>query len=300
MNYYQLTAAISDYTQNTFTSVELNTFIVQAEERIFNTVQFPSIRRNVYAPMSAANQYLSCPVDFISVYSLAVIDLSGNYSYLLNKDVNFIREAYPNPLTSTGLPGHYAIYGPQYTNPAALSLLLGPTPDQSYVTELHYFYYPPSIVPGEVTSFASNTAGSSYTSGTFYNASLTGGTGSGATAIVVVVSGVITSVTLQTPGFGYVVGDILTYVDPNGVGTGGTITVGAVSSSGQSWLGDFYDTVLLYGALMEAYTFMKGEEDILKLYDAKYKEALGQAKRAGDALERQDSYRSGQYRQKVT
>jgi hypothetical protein len=299
VNYYQLTAAISDYTQNTFTSVELNTFLQQAEQRIFNTVQFPSIRKNVYAPLSATNQYLSCPADFISVYSLAVIDTTGSYKYLLNKDVNFIREAYPNPLTSVGLPAHYAIYGPQYNNPNGLSLLMGPTPDQSYAAELHYFFYPPSIVPGEIVSFSSNTVGSLYTNGTFYNATLLGGSGSAATATVTVVAGATTSIALQTPGFGYVVGDVLTYVDPVGVGSGGTAIVGAVSSSGQSWLGDFYDTTLLYGALVEAYTFMKGEEDIIKLYEAKYKEALSQAKRAGDALERQDSYRSGQYRQKV-
>lgn len=299
MNYFQLTAAISDYTQNTFTSVELNTFIQQAEERIFNTIQFPSIRKNVYAPLTAANQYLSCPVDFISVYSLAVVDSTGSYNYLLSKDVNFIREAYPNPATSIGLPVHYSIFGPQYNNPNGLSLLLGPTPDQSYATELHYFFYPPSIVPGEVTSFASTTVGSGYTNGTFYNATLSGGSGTGATATVIVVSGSITSIIPQTPGFSYVVGDVLAYVDPNGVGTGGTATVGVVSSSGQSWLGDFYDPVLLYGALIEAYTFMKGEADILQLYEAKYKEALGQAKRAGDGLERSDVYRSGQFRQKV-
>lgn len=300
MNYFQICTAISDYTQNTFTSVELNTFLQQAEERIFNTIQFPSIRKNVYAPLTATNPYLTCPADFISVYSLAVIDSTGSYNYLLNKDVNFIREAYPNPTTSIGLPVHYAIFGPQYNNPNGLSLLMGPTPDMAYSAEMHYFFYPPSIVPGEIVSFSSNTIGSGYTTGTFYNATLSGGSGSGATATVVVTSGVVSSITVQTPGFSYVFGDVLTYVDPNGVGAGATVTVGVVSSSGQSWLGDFYDAVLLYGALVEAYTFMKGEADIIQLYEAKYKEALGQAKRAGDALERQDSYRSGQVRQKVT
>jgi hypothetical protein len=194
----------------------MNTFIEQAEQRIYNTVQFPSLRKNVTGVTSPANKYLACPGDFLSTYSLAVIEASGNYSYLLNKDVNFIREAYPSP-TDTALPKYYALFGPQSSNADELTFILGPTPDAAYTMELHYFFYPPSIV-----------------------------------------------------------------------------------TAGTSWLGDNFDTVLLYGTLVEAYTFMKGEQDMMALYDGKYKEALGLAKRLGDGLERGDAYRDGQYRQQVT
>jgi len=216
VNYAQLVVAVSDYTENTFPTVDMDTFIKQAEQRIYNTVQFPSLRKNVTGVTSPANKYLACPGDFLSTYSLAVIQASGNYSYLLNKDVNFIREAYPSP-ADTALPKYYALFGPLSSNADELTFILGPTPDAVYTMELHYFFYPPSIV-----------------------------------------------------------------------------------TAGTSWLGDNFDTVLLYGAIVEAYTFMKGEQDMMALYDGKYKEALAMAKRLGDGLERQDAYRSGQYRQPVT
>jgi hypothetical protein len=222
MNYTQLTAAICDYTQNFETDFVANipVFVQQAEQRIYNTVQFPSIRRNVTGLTSPNNKYLSCPSDFLSVYSMAVVDASGNYEYLLNKDVNFIRQAYPSP-TDTGLPKYYAIFGPTTVgaNPATLtdelSFILGPMPDTAYFVELHYYFYPESI---------------------------------------------------------------------------------SVAADGQTWLGDNFDTVLLYGSLVEAYTFMKGEADMLTLYETKYKEALALAQRLGDGLERSDAYRSGQAR----
>ena len=218
MNYTQLTAAISDYTQNFETDFVANipVFVKQAEQRIYNTVQFPSLRSNVTGTLTASNKYLACPSDFLATYSMAVIDASGNYEYLLNKDVNFIRQAYPNP-TSTGVPKYYAIFGPQSVDAKELTFILGPTPDASYSVELHYYFYPESIV-----------------------------------------------------------------------------------TAGQTWLGDNFDSVLLYGSLVEAYTFMKGEADMLTLYNTKYTEALALAKRLGDGLERQDAYRSGQYRQAVT
>jgi hypothetical protein len=224
VNYTQLVTAIQDYTENSFNyssdPVPMNLFINQAEQRIYNTIQFPSLRRNVTGQTSPANKYLACPNDFISVYSMAVIEnyntSNANYTYLINKDVNFIREAYPNP-TDTSLPKYYALFGPQSDNRAELAFMLGPTPDAVYTMELHYFFYPESIV-----------------------------------------------------------------------------------TAGNTWLGDNYDMTLLYGALVEAYTYMKGETDMMALYDAKYKEALAMAKRAGDGLERQDAYRSGQYRQAVT
>jgi hypothetical protein len=193
-------------------------FITQAEQRIYNTVQFPSLRKNVTGETTTNNKYLGCPTDFLSSYSLAIIDASGNYEYLLNKDVNFIRQAYPSP-TDTAIPRYYALFGPQSTAENELTFILGPTPDATYTVELHYYYYPESIT-----------------------------------------------------------------------------TV----SGGQTWLGDNFDTVLLYGSLVEAITFMKGEQDLIALYDGKYKEALTLAKRLGDGLERQDAYRSGQFRQAVT
>ena len=236
MNYTTLYNTIQTYTENQFPDVylasgstvdattQINTFITQAEQRIYNSVQFPSLRKNVTGITSSGNKYLSCPGDFLASYSLAVIDASGNYEYLLNKDVNFIRQAYPAP-TDTAIPKYYALFGPTTTSGATpvvtneLSFILGPTPDSTYTVELRYYYYPESIT---------------------------------------------------------------------------------TTSSGQTWLGDNFDSVLLYGSLVEAYTFMKGETDIIGLYDGKYKEALALAKRLGDGMERQDAYRSGQYRQAVT
>jgi hypothetical protein len=226
MNYTQLTAAICDYTQNFEQDFVANipVFVQQAEQRIYNTVQFPSLRKNVTGLTTANNKYLSCPGDFLAVYSLAVIDATGAYEYLLNKDVNFIRQAYPTP-TSTGLPKYYALFGPTTTDSPSpvvtneLSFILGPTPASAYAVELHFYYYPESI---------------------------------------------------------------------------------STVASGQTWLGDNFDSVLLYGSLVEAVTFMKGEADMVALYDGKYKEALALAKRLGDGMERQDAYRSGQFRQAVT
>ena len=220
MNYTQLTAAICDYTQNFESDFVANipVFVQQAEQRIYNTVQFPSLRKNVTGSVTTANKYLSCPGDFLSVYSMAVIDATGAYEYLLNKDVNFIRQAYPNPTTDTGIPKYYALFGPTVSGATIsdeLSFLLGPTPDAAYSVELHYYYYPESI---------------------------------------------------------------------------------SVAGDGQTWLGDNFESVLLYGSLVEAYTFMKGEADMLALYDGKYKEALALAQRLGDGLERSDAYRSGQFR----
>jgi hypothetical protein len=220
MTFNQLVEAIKSYTENydpDFVS-QIPLFIRQAEERVFNTVQFPSLRRNVTGNTSSNNKYLACPTDFLSAYSMAVIDQTGRYEFLINKDVNFIRQAYPNA-TSTGIPKYYALFGPSFADSAELSFILGPTPNAAYSVELHYFFFPPSIT--------------------------------------------------ETP-------------------------------SGTSWLGDNFDPVLLYGALVEANTYMKGEQDMTVLYEAKYKEALAMAKRLGDGLMREDAYRSGQYRQAVT
>lgn len=220
MDYAALKQAIQDYTQNyeqTFVD-NIPVFVQQAEERIYNTVFIPSLRKNVTGNATSGNKYLSCPADFLSVFSMAVIDATGAYEYLLNKDVNFIRAAYPTP-TETGIPRYYSLFGPTVNSGVVtteLSFILGPTPDASYDIELHYYYYPESIV-------TANT----------------------------------------------------------------------------SWLGDNYDPVLLYGSLVEAYIFMKGEQDIMAAYETKYKEALGQLVRLGGALERGDAYRDGQYKGKA-
>ena len=221
MNYAELVVAIQDYTENSFAydtdPTVIDTFIKQAEQRIYNSVQFPSLRKNVTGSTSSGNKYLSCPGDYLSTYSMAVIDATGAYEYLLNKDVNFIRQAYPNPTTDTGIPKYYAIFGPTVAGTTVtneLSFILGPTPDAVYGVELHYYYYPETIV-----------------------------------------------------------------------------------TAGTSWLGDNMDIVLLYGSLVEAYTYMKGEPDMMSLYNQKYMEALNLAKRLGDGLERSDAYRSGQARE---
>jgi hypothetical protein len=147
MNYTELRQAIIDYTETDETIFVQNipTFVEQAEERIYNTVQIPALRRNVTGNTTATNKYLACPDDFLSVFSMAAVDATGRYEYMLNKDVNFIRQAYPSP-NSQGLPRYYALFGPRSGNSNELAFILGPTPDAAYSIELHYFYYPESIV----------------------------------------------------------------------------------------------------------------------------------------------------------
>jgi len=305
MNYSQLVTAISDYTENTFNLADMNTFITQAEQRIYNTVQFPSLRKNVTGTLTSASPYLSAPDDYLATYSLAVIDADGAYEYLLNKDVNFIRQAYPSP-TDVGAPKYYGLFGPTISGGAItneLSFIIGPTPSAAYSVELHYYYYPATIVQGVITLVSLVTPGGSLTAGTYYDVPLTGGSGSGALATILVAGGYVSTVTITQGGSSYVVGDTISASVTNIGGTGTTFTgtVYSVSNStGQTWLGDNFDSVLLYGSLVEAYTYMKGEQDMMALYDGKYKEALGLAKRLGDGMERQDAYRSGQYRQAVT
>lgn len=214
MNYASLQAAIIAYTENQDAAfaAQIPVFVRQAEQRIYNSVQLANLRKNVTGTMTAGNKYLQCPSDFLSVYSLAVIKANGEYVYLLDKDVNYIREVYSSP-SSTGLPRYYAIFGPRYTTEDALSFILGPTPDSNYGAELHYYYYPESIT---------------------------------------------------------------------------------VAADGQTWLGDNFDSVLLYGSLVEAYTYMKGEQDMMALYNQKYMEALMLLKNLGDGKQRGDAYRDGQ------
>lgn len=216
MTYSELVTQIQNYMETTFTTAIVNNFIKQAEQRIYNSVQIPSLRRNVTGVTESGNKYLQCPPDFLSVYSMAVIKANGEYEYLLNKDVNYIRQVYPSP-SYEALPKYYAIFGPDYSLPRELTFILGPTPDGAYTIELHYFYYPESIV-----------------------------------------------------------------------------------TAGQSWLGDNFDSVLLYGSLREAYLLNKGEQDLVANVEAKYAEAMALLKQLGDGKERQDAYRSGQTRVPVT
>jgi hypothetical protein len=309
MNYAELVTAISDITENTFQTTDMNMFIKQAEQKIYNTVQLPNLRKNVTGVTSTGNKYLSCPGDFLSVYSLAVINASGNYTFLLDKDVNFIREAFPNP-TSTGLPSHYAIFGPQSTDVRELTLILGPTPDAVYTTELHYYYYPESIVPitGVVTTLQLGAAGTNYQNGTYPAIPLNTSTGSGTgcTANVTVAAGAITSIVVNAGGSGYVVGDQLllleSYITSSGRGGYVAVTVISVTNqnpSGTTWLGDNFDSALLNGALMEAIRFMKGEQDLIAVYKGMYDNAMVLLKQLGDGKDRQDAYRSGQTRVQV-
>jgi len=226
MNYQTLFQTIQAYVENDFpdTAVidtsgtsttladtdQINTFIQQAEQRIFNSVQLPDLRKSVTGNLTVSNKYLNVPSDWLATFSLAVIDGAGKYYYLLDKDVNFIRESYPNPSVE-GLPQHYALFDDT-------TFVVGPTPDDSYNVELHYFYYPISIT---------------------------------------------------------------------------------ASVSGTSWLGDNFDSVLLYGSLLEAYTFMKGEGDVLATYQKRYDESLAMLKQLGEGKNRQDMYRTPQVRYPV-
>lgn len=219
MTYAELCTAISNYVENTFSTTQLNLFIEQAEQRIYNSIQLPDLRKNVNGVITDGNKYLQCPSDFLSAYSIAVYDASlganAEYTYLLNKDVNFIREAYPNP-NSTGTPKYYAIFGPQTNNVDALTFILGPTPNKEYATELHYFYYPPSITSEE--------------------------------------------------------------------------------SGGNTWLGENFDSALLYGSVLEAYTFLKGDADIMTQYRQRYEEAMTLLNTLATGKDRGDAYRNGQAR----
>jgi len=305
MNYETLYNTIQAYSENTESLFVANipVFVQEAEDRLYNSVQIPSLRKNVTGSLSSGNRYLSLPDDWLSNYSLAVIDASGNYTYLLNKDVNYIREAYPNP-SSTGLPKHYALFGSQYSNLNELSLIVGPTPDSAYSVEMHYNYYPPTIVQGQITTLntASFSGGTSYTNGVYQNIPLTGGSGSGAYADIVISGGAVTTVTLRFGGNFYVVGDILSAATSTigNSGSGFSISVTAVSNAnGTSWIGDNYDPILLYGSMREAMIFMKSEADMVGYYEQKYQEALEQLNRLGTGLERGDAYRDGQARIKV-
>jgi hypothetical protein len=304
MNYVQLYQAIQDYSENTESLFVNNIprFVMEAEDRVYNSVQIPPLRKNVTGALTASNKYLSCPDDYLSTYSMAVINsTTGAYTYLLNKDVNFIRESFPKP-TSTGLPKYYALFGSQYSNANELSFIMGPTPDASYNVELHYFYYPVSIVQSAISGLNAPTGGSSYSTGVYPNIALTGGQGSGATATITVAGGVVSAVTLTNPGNFYAVGDSLTTASSNigGTGSGFSVTVAAVNNTtGTSWLGDNYDPVLFYGAMREAMLFMKGEQDLVKYYEDRYTEALMQLNRLGTGLERGDAYRDGQAKIKV-
>jgi len=217
MNYTELKTNIADICENEFTADQYAMFTQQAEQKIYNTVQLANLRKNVTGTLTASNKYLAAPNDFLSVYSLAIYPAAGgNYEYLLDKDVNFIRQAYPNPAT-TGKPKHYAIFGPQSSDVNELTFILGPTPDATYAAELHYYYYPESIV-----------------------------------------------------------------------------------TAGETWLGENFDSALLNGSLVEAIRFMKGEADMVKLYQDMYMQAIALLKNLGDGKQRTDTYRDGQTRIKVS
>ena len=305
MNYETLYNSIQSYAENTEQLFVANipVFVQEAEDRIYNSVNLPSLRKNVTGTLTSGNQYISLPDDWLANYSLAVIDSDNKYNYLLNKDVNFLREAYPSVVysgstyqgTPGSVPAYYALFGSQLSNVNEMTLMVAPTPDANYVVEMHYYYYPPTIVQGQITTVGTLLGGSLYTNGVYQNVALTGGSGANATADIVISGQVVTSCTIKFGGNFYVVGDILSCSSLGSTGSGFSVTVSAVSNSkGTSWLGDNYDPVLFYGAMREAMLFMKGEQDLIGYYEAKYQEALAQLKRLGDGLERGDFYRDGQ------
>jgi len=304
VTYSELVTAVQDYLETTFSTTDINTMIRQAEQRIYNTVQIANLRKNMTANLTANNKYLACPADFLSVYSIAVYPAAGgDYLYLLNKDVNFIREAYPNPIDS-GKPKHYAIFGPDYpTFPNELTFILGPTPDQGYGVELHYYYYPTSIVQRAISSLSTITAGSGYTNGTYFNVPLTGGSGEGATATITVSGGSVTAVSLTNTGCYYVANNSLSAASSNigGTGSGFAVLVSdVINSSGTTWLGDNFDSALLNAVIYEASTFLKLEPDLLKLSQERYVQSIALLKNLGDGKQRMDAYRDGQVRVQVS
>jgi hypothetical protein len=216
MDYAELKQNIAVVCENTFTDDEYALFTKQAEQRIYNTVQLANLRKNVMGSLTSGIKYLQLPNDFLSTYSIAVINAQGDYTFLLNKDVNFIRQAYPRA-SVTGFPKHYAIFGPQSSDTNELTFIVGPTPNASYDVELHYYYYPESLV-----------------------------------------------------------------------------------TAGTTWLGDNFDSALLNGALVEAIRFMKGEPDLVKLYQDMYVQSIALLKNLGDGKQRMDAYRDGQVRVKVS
>lgn len=303
MNYSDLVVAVQDYCENTFPTVDMNTMIRNAEQNIYNTVQLASLRKNMTGSLSANNKYLSTPDDFLSVYSLAVIKPNGEYLYLLNKDVNFIREAYPGP-TDTGLPKHYAIFGPNSASTNELSFIVGPTPNLPYDVELHFYYLPDSIIQSalSVLNTAALVGGSGYVNGVYFNVPLTGGSGNSATANIVVSGGAVTSVTISNPGCLYSVGNSLSASNANmgGTGSGFSIPVLQVKTpTGTTWLGDNFETALFNGTMVEAIRYMKGDQDLVQFYQQQFTQSLALLKNLGDGKQRMDAYRDGQVRNPV-
>jgi hypothetical protein len=293
MNYEQLYAAIQNYAESDEASFvqSIPTFVYNCEERVYNAVQIPAIRKNVIGNFTAGDHYLALPSDYLASFSLAVIDASGNYEYLIDKDVNFIRQSYTNP-NDEGLPKYYAQFSP-YT------YLIGPSPDASYQTELHYYYYPVSIVQGVLSGLGTITGGTGYINGTYQKVPLTGGKGQYAFADIVVSGGAVTSVSIRDGGSFYIVGDVLSASTANlgNAGSGFTVPVTNINNStGVSWLGDNFETVLLYGSLREAIIYQKGEQDMVNYYEAKYQESLALLRELGDGKDRRSAYRDGQLR----
>ena len=206
LTYAELVTAVSDYTQNTFDTTDMNTMIQQAEQRIYNSVSLANLRKTSSTALTPSVNTFNAPTDLLSVYSFAVINASGDYIYLLNKDPAFMQESFPNPAT-TGTPKYYAINGP--SSPVTqLQFILGPTPSAALVTNLSYFAMPETIVTATTT-----------------------------------------------------------------------------------WLGNHFSSVLLYGTLIEANTYMKGEADMTAMYNQRYTEALTLLRNLGDGKQQTDTYR---------
>jgi len=294
MDYQQLYYAIQSYTESTeqLFVQSIPQFVYNCEERIYNAVQIPAIRKNVIGNFTSGDNYLALPDDYLASFSLAVIDATGNYEYLIDKDVNFIRQSYPNATTDTGIPKYYSQFSP-YT------YLIGPTPNANYQTELHYYYYPQPIVQGVLSGLGTITGGSGYVNGTYQRVLLTGGSGQYAYADIIVSGNAVSSVSIRDGGSFYIVGDVLSAstADLGNSGSGFSVPVTNINNpTGTSWLGTNFETVLLYGSLREAIIFQKGEQDMVTYYEQKYQESLALLRDLGDGKDRRSAYRDGQLR----
>jgi len=299
MKYAELVTAVQDYTENTFPTIDLNTMIRVTEQNIYNTVQLANLRKNVTGTFSTTSEYLAVPSDFLAIYSLAV-KVNGVYSYMLSKDVDFIREAYPDP-TVKGVPQHFALFGTRSNSVNDLTFIVGPTATAAYDAEMHYYYYPESIVQRAIGSLSTIVPGSGYANRWYFNVPLTGSaSGIGATANVQVSGGAVVAVNIVNPGCYYAVGDSLTGV-LGSTGSGFSVPVLTVSNeNGETWVGEHFDAALLNGTLIEAIRYMKGEKDLVDLYQTQYLQSIALLKNLGDGKQEADTYRDGMPRVKVS
>lgn len=273
--YTQLKSSIQDYTDNNETSFvsNLDRFIKSAEQRIFSTVDLEYFRKNASGAMTSGNQFMAVPSDYLASFSLSV-ENSGSKVFLLQKDVNFLQESYPDS-TATGIPKYYAAYDVN-------NFIIAPTPNANFSTEIHYYYRPVSLADSKFTLTVSGV------SGTFVsNETITGGTSAESTTINSITSATEFVVIIPTGTF--TVGETVTGGTSGATG----IVVSTSADTTLTWVSENAPNAILYGSLFEAYTYMKGERDMLDLYNGRFGEALSRIKDLAEARENTDAYRTG-------